>query len=355
MNKKFLAILLVFTMMFSVLVGCGKADNKGEEQTSAAGKNGEVDLKGQELSIYVSFHEDMGKRLANMFEEKTGVKVTYIRIPTGEAVTRMKAEAASPNASVWIGGTADAHENLKHEGILEAYNSSNEFDIPAEFKDPDGVWKGLYVETLSIGVNAERFEKEFKDKGIEIPKKLDDLLNPAFKGEIITPDPNTSGTGFTVAASILHDKGEEDGYKFLEELYGNVGQFTTSGFTPAEKTGTGEYLIALNFFADQLIVKNGGFPMESTVYENSGWNVVPVSKIKGGKNEEAAQAFIDFALTKEAADALVEIAHCVSVRDDAIAPEGGSPIGHLPIDRSFNAIEAAASKEEVVNRLSELK
>lgn len=338
--------IIVATLTFAMLVGC--SSGKKEEG------NGDS-LAGQELDIYVSFHEDMGKRLAAMFEEETGVKVNYIRIPTGEAVTRMKAEKESPNASVWIGGTADAHENLKNEKILEAYTSKNEGDIPEQFKDPDGVWKGLYVETLSIGVNTDRFDKEFKDKGVEMPKTLEDLTNPAFKGEIITPDPSTSGTGFTVAASILHDKGESEGYAFIKDLYANVGQFTSSGYTPGEKTGTGEYLIALNFFADQLIIKESGFPVESTVYENAGWNVVPISKIANGKNSSAADAFIDFCLTKQAADALVEIAHVVSVRSDANAPVGGKAIAELPIDQSFNAIEAAADKADVVKELDSLK
>lgn len=350
MSKRKLVFILSAMMLLSILSGCSKSPAE-----PTIGEDGEVDLRGSELSIYVSFHEDMGKRLASMFEEKTGVKVSYIRIPTGEAVTRMKAEAGSPNAAVWLGGTADAHENLKTEGILEAYSSPVDSQIPSEFMDPDGVWKGLYLETLSIGVNTDRFEKEFKDKGLEMPYTLEDLLNPAYKGEIITPDPSTSGTGFTIAASLLHNMGEDAGYEYIEKLYGNVGQFTTSGFTPAEKTGTGEYLIALNFLADQLIVKNGGFPIESTVYDDAGWTVVPVSKISGGRNDAAAKAFIDFALSKEAADALVEIAHCVSVRPDAIAPMGGKPIDELSIDKTFNAVEAADSKSAVVNKLNKFK
>src|SRR3712207_9581570 len=67
------------------------------------------------------------------------------------------------------------------------------------------------------------------------------------------------------------------------------------------------FLITVNFVSDQLIIKNSGFPMETEVYDKAGWTIVPVGKIANCKNSEAADAFIDFTLSKEAGDALVEI------------------------------------------------
>ena len=120
--------------------------------------------------------------------------------------------------------------------------------------------------------------------------------------------------------------GEEKGWEYLEQFNEQVGQYTSSGYTPAEKPGLGEYLICVNFLADQLIVKTSGYPMSSTVYEGAGWTMVPVSMVAGSEDNQAAQAFVDFCLTKDALDALVELANCVAVRDDCIAPEGGSKL-----------------------------
>ena len=55
-------------------------------------------------------HEDTAKALAEDFKKKTGADVSFIRLPTGEAVARLTAEKASPKADVWLGGTSDAHE-----------------------------------------------------------------------------------------------------------------------------------------------------------------------------------------------------------------------------------------------------
>jgi iron(III) transport system substrate-binding protein len=308
-----------------------------------------------ELSILGSYHEDMVKRLAEMFEAETGCKVSYLRMPTGEAVAKLTAEKDNPSVSVFLGGTVDGHENLKQQGILTAYTSPVESELPSEYVDPDGVWKAQYVETLSIGVNTERWEKEFASTGLEIPTTLEELLNPAFKGEIITPDPSTSGTGYCFVSSVLQYMGEEEGWKYLEAFNDQVGQYTSSGYTPAEKTGLGEYLISVNFLADQLIVKTSGYPMQSTVYEGAGWSMVPVSMVAGSEDNPAAQQFIDFCLTKEALDALVELANCVAVRDDAIAPEGGSKLSELNFNREFDPIAAAEVKAETLEKFSAIQ
>lgn len=367
-NMKKAAALVLTVAMAAGMTGCGggsESETKptpettnavnqetdgasGEESKEAGGEK--ADISGMELSILGSYHEDMVKRLAEMFEAETGCKVSYLRMPTGEAVAKLTAEKDNPSVSVYLGGTVDGHENLKQQGILTSYTSSTEAEIPSEYLDPEEVWKSQYIETLSIGVNTERWEEEFADSGLEIPTKLEDLLNPEFKGEIITPDPSTSGTGYTFVSSVLQYMGEEKGWEYLEKFNEQVGQYTSSGYTPAEKTGLGEYLITVNFLADQLIVKTSGYPIQSTVYEGAGWTMVPVSMVKGSEDNPAAQQFIDFCLTKEALDALVELANCVAVRDDAIAPEGGSKLSELNFNRDFDPIAAAEVKAETLEK-----
>ena len=67
------------------------------------------------------------------------------------------------------------------------------------------------MEVLSIGINKEKWNKEFAGKNIPYPNTLKDLLNPAFKGEIVMPNPNLSGTGYIFLASVIEAMGEEKG------------------------------------------------------------------------------------------------------------------------------------------------
>lgn len=53
--------------------------------------------------MYVSFHEDTAKQLADSFKKKTGADVSFIRLPTGEALARIQAEKDAPKADIWLG------------------------------------------------------------------------------------------------------------------------------------------------------------------------------------------------------------------------------------------------------------
>ena len=253
--------------MMLLAAGCGGGDKKAADPKAAPAAQ---DLKGKKLVMYVSFHEDTAKALAEGFKKATGAEVAFIRLPTGEAVARMTAEKDSPKADVWLGGTSDAHALMKSKGITEAYESKNAKAIPEAYRDKGNGWYGLYLETLSIGYNEARFKKEFEPKGVKPPVTLEDLLKPEFKGEIITPDPRKSGTGFTFLSSVLQQMGEQKGYEYLKKFKAQVAQFTPSGFTPAQKAGAGEYLITVNFLADQNLISLKGQKLVSTVYPNAG-------------------------------------------------------------------------------------
>ncbi|MBE6907788.1 MAG: ABC transporter substrate-binding protein [Ruminococcaceae bacterium] len=352
--KKAVSLLLTFTL----LIGCGCSsasssttwNNVSTTPSSNADRNGVNALSGMHLNILGSYHEDMVRRLAEMFETESGCTVSYLRIPTGEGVAKLTAEKDNPTFNVYIGGTVDAHESLKYQGILAAYHSPVENELPVEYIDPDGVWKAQYIETLSIGVNTERWEKEYP--GEKIPTTLQDLLNPALRGEIITPDPSTSGTGYTFISSVLQLMGTEEGWKYIRAFNEQVGQYTISGYTAAEKAGLGEYLICVNFLADQLIVNISGYPLKSTVYEGAGWSICPVSVVSGSEKNIAAQKFIDFCISKRALDALVELANCVAVRNDCIAPQDGNRLSELNVNHNYSLIKAAADKADILKRFS---
>ena len=101
--------------------------------------------------------------------------------------------------------------------------------------------------------------------------------------------------------------GEEKGWEYLKALKPQVAQFTPSGFTPGQKAGAGEYLIAVNFISDQNLVSAKGQKLVSTIYDQAGWTVCPVGKIKNKANEDVAKAFIDFVYTRISPASLVRM------------------------------------------------
>lgn len=344
---KFKGILATTMIGLTVLAaGCGGGST---DKKADSGSSSEQQFKGKKLVMYVSFHEDTAKGLAELFKKKTGAEVSFIRLPTGEAVARLTAEKSAPKANVWLGGTSDAHAKMKTDGITEAYASKNDSLIPAQYRDKDNYWHGLYLETLAIGYNPERFKKEFEPKGIKPPASLEDLLNPAFKGEIITPDPRKSGTGFTFLSSVIQAQGEAKAWEYLKQFKGQVAQFTPSGFTPAQKCGAGEYLITVNFISDQSLVSRSN-KIVSTVYKDAGWSVVPVSKLKNKANDDVAKAFIDFCLTKEAGEIISKTTNAIACNPEVTAPAGMKALKDLPLFKNYDFEKAGEIKAQLCDK-----
>lgn len=67
-----------------LMAGCGGSSSGDAAKSANAAQN----FKGKKLVMYVSFHEDTAKELSDAFKKKTGADVSFIRLPTGEALAR---------------------------------------------------------------------------------------------------------------------------------------------------------------------------------------------------------------------------------------------------------------------------
>lgn len=304
------------------------------------------DLTGQKLVVYITFHEEEGRRLLDLFKEKTNCQYIYLRMPAGETAERVIDEATSPAADIVLGGPADVHQLLANKGLLEKYISPISSSIPIKYKDSEGYWTGLYIGPISIGINGVRWEKELAGKGINKPKSFNDLLDPVFKGEIIMPAPLSSGTGYTLLASLIQLWGEDKTILFLKQLDKNVAEYSKSGFTVAQRVAVGEYLIGINFLHDQLLMRKSGFNIVSRVPEGAGWEIGGISIVRNGPNTRAAQAFVDFMLSKEIGQFHTDLTERISTREDVRMPisVGLVSLSEMPINWGYDFSIAAENR-----------
>jgi len=303
------------------------------------------DLHGEQLVVYIAFHEEEGRRLLDLFKARTNADYIYLRIPMGELSERIVSESAAPQANIILGGTADAHQFLANQGLLMRYGPPPAEVIPEKFKSPDRYWTGIYLGAIAIGINENRWQREFKPLGIEKPSTFTDLLNPLFKGEIVLPDPRTSGTGYTLLASLIQLWGEDKAFNFFKQLDQNVGEYTKSGFTVAQKTALGEYLIGVNFIHDQLLMKKYGFNLTSIIPPGAGWEIGCVSLVKNNLGLRAAKAFMDFITDREAGQLHTNLTERLSTRPDVRSPLGAWSWEASPINMDYDLYLAAESKK----------
>lgn len=296
------------------------------------------------VTVYTTLFEPTARLLFDAFEQDTGIKVEWVRLSGGEAVARMDAERRNPQASMWFGGVGLNHMEAKNMGLTEPYISPNAENIPAQFRDPDHYWTGIYVGALSFISNKNRLA----ELGIDPPTSWQDLLRPELKGEIQIANPGTSGTAYNFIATLVQLWGEDAAFAYLKEFHKNVQQYTRSGNAPNPATGLGEVAVGIGYAHDQVTVVQEGYPVNITFpQEGTGYEVASISLIKGGKQMENAKKLYDWALTERAA-ILLASTNVVPFIDVPLM-EGAVPISAINVIDQDD-LWAAAEKERLVEK-----
>ena len=254
-----------------------------------------------ELVVYCTVQEEWCRPMVAAFEKKTGIKVLMTRKSAGEFYAQIKAEAANPRGDIWWGGTGDPHLQAAEEGLTEPYKSPmlaqlNDWAVrQAEQSHYRTV--GIYMGALGYSYNTG----ELKKRKLPEPKCWSDLLNSAFKDEVQVANPNSSGTSYTMLATLVQIMGEDKAFDYLKKLHKNVNQYTKSGAAPARAVATGESLIGITFQHDAVVQAINGAPIKIvSPCEGTGYEIGSMSIIKGAKNMENAKKWYDWALTPEA-------------------------------------------------------
>lgn len=248
------------------------------------------------VKYYTDNDESELDPFASAIVEGTGLKLEPLRMSSGEAWARVDAEAPNINADVHFGWPLSFALMAKEKGLLMKYKSPAWKDISDEYKDPDGYWYGWSYWFACIAVNT----KLLNEKGYDMPRSWKDLLDPKWKGEIVMPNPGTSGTAFLTVSTIMQLFGEEEGWKYLEALNKNVAQYTKSGSAPGQLAAQGEYIIGITW--DQAVEKrkNEGYPIEMVIPEEGTGYVLDIAVIyKNTENPESAKKFIDYIGTRD--------------------------------------------------------
>lgn len=301
----------------------------------------------QELKIYSIIHDEETQALTELFTKQTGIPVSYLRATTGELVNRVISEKDNPQADILLGGATAYHIQADAAGALESYTSPAAKNVPDYARSSNNTWTGFCILTLGIGVNEDRFAKKFP--GIEYPKTWEDLLNPAFEGEIVMTNPVASSTAYLFVQSQLQRLGWDKGWTYLTQLAPLVGQFPDSGSAPAKLIGTGEYSIGVSYIHALAKYKAEGFNIKPIAPPQSVGDVDCISILKNSKNLDAAKKFVDFMLSKEAQELMSSIDFTIPVNPDAKPANGSVSLNDIDLIK-YDTKLAAEQKTEVLNK-----
>lgn len=254
-----------------------------------------------EVNVICSAQAAWCSMIAVTFEKSQGVKVNMTMKGSGEAIAQILAEKANPKTDVWFGGTGDPHLQAAEQNLTLEYKSPTLpklYDWSQQQAKQSGYKTvGIYSGPLGFGYNTELLAK----KKLAIPKTWNDLLKPEYKGEIQSANPASSGTAYTMIATLVQLMGEDQAYEYLKKLHKNIGAYTRSGTAPIKAVARGETTVSISFVHDGPGEKAQGFPIETiTPADGTGAEIGSMSMVKGSRNLTAAKQFYEWALTPSA-------------------------------------------------------
>lgn len=252
-----------------------------------------------DITAYTSLEEDDVKVYLEAFAKaEPDIHVHVLRLSTGDLGARILAEKSNPQQDIIWGWAVTQMADPRILEMVEPYKPKGIDKVNTAFKDPQNRWFATTGYLAGFCVNTE----VLKQHNLPMPTSWQDLLDPVYKGQLVMPNPASSGTGYLQIASILQMKGEEEGWKFLKELDKNMAQYIKSGSKPCKMASAGEYAIGASFAFSGVKQILQGYPIKLVIpSEGAGYEIEVSALMKTSQNKGDAKKFLDWLLTLDAA------------------------------------------------------
>jgi iron(III) transport system substrate-binding protein len=300
-----------------------------------------------ELTVYTALEADLLDTYGKAFNEAhPDIKINWVRDSTGTITAKLLAEKENPRADVVWGLAGTSLLKMKNEGMLQSYSPVQVEKLDEKFRDnsENPAWVGMDAWVAAICFNTVEAEKHNLPK----PTSWKDLTKPEYKGHVIMPNPNSSGTGFLDVSSWLQTFGEEEGWKFMDGLHQNISRYTHSGSKPCKLAASGETAIGISFaYRGAKLIKKGA-PLELVIpSEGIGWEIEATAILNTTKKMEAAKKLVDWSITKTANE-LYNNGYAV-----VAYPDVAKPVEHFPAEVSEKMIKndfewAAKNRDKIL-------
>jgi iron(III) transport system substrate-binding protein len=291
---------------------------------------------------YTSLALPSAEKVAKLFETAyPGVKVEVHRTGSQRVLQRVMQElqANIKNADVIHTSDAGHFVLLKDKKLLAKHVPPGVERFPAGFKDRDGFYYGLRATVTVIAYNTKLVP------AAEAPRTWKDLLDPKWKGKMVTAHPGYSGVIATHVLALSHVYG----WDYFKQLAQNRLMLVQSAVDPAGVVASGERPIAVNggeytFYQ----TKKKGNPVE-IVYPADGVPLIvsPAAITAFAPHPNAARLFTDFTFSREVQQVMA----------DSEGLYTGHPEVKYPLDKpKLSDLKLlTADPEELEKRAEEIK
>jgi iron(III) transport system substrate-binding protein len=296
---------------------------------------------------YTSLALPSAEKVAKLFEAAyPGVKVEVHRTGSERILSRVMQELQANIKNADVVHTSDAGHFvlLKGKNLLMKYTPAGVDGFPAGFKDSDGYYYGLRATVSVIAYNTKAVS------AAEAPKGWKDLLDPKWKGKMVTAHPGYSGVIATHVLALVN----QYGWDYFKQLAQNRLMLVQSAVDPSGVVASGERAVAVDggeytFYQ----TRKKGNPLE-IVYPKEGVPLIvsPTAITSFAPHPNAAKLFTDFGFSREVQQVLADSEGLYTGHPEVKYPTDKPRLSDLKL-LSVDPAELEKRNEEIKKRFVE--
>ena len=298
------------------------------------------------ISFYSSMQLDIVEPIIAAFEEQhPDVSVDLLYSGSVELEQRIFAEieAGSLRADVIWAANPALFLNLKEAGWLAAHETEHAEAIPEGLRDPDNMWFAGRVHNMGVGYNTNLVAPD------DVPTNWAEFLEWGPQAALASP--LHSGTNFNMMGAFVQHDGI--GWEWFEQAREAGVQVVRGTGDVTRGLVAGEFAVIKGIDYIMAAQAADGAPV-SFAFTTDGVLSLPspIAIGAGSENPDAAGAFVDFILSAEGQQVLVDL-FFLPVRTDVAPPEGlPSPSEIIALDVDYEWL--AENGSELRERFSDL-
>lgn len=297
----------------------------------------------REVVLYSSNQSDLIDMVSQGFEKKSGIKVSAVRMGTGEAMKRVQAEKDNPLGDLFWSGDVAVLDAAKK--FFAPYRSPESKVLPPQYVEKDALWTATNVHIMIIMYNKKLVSEQEK------PQTWADLFHPKWKGKIVMANPEKSGSAYAKVYGIY----KLYGWDGLKKLIANTKVLDSASFI-WKGTAEGEYPIGLTIEYAAYRYIAGGSKDVGIIYPKDGAFAAPegAALFKNCKHPEEAKAFMDYLLSQEVEREIFEKHYRRPARPDVQAKVDLPKLSEIKLLKEFDPIESSQLQKEILKQWKDI-
>ncbi|MEY2778430.1 MAG: hypothetical protein RL008_526 [Actinomycetota bacterium] len=273
------------------------------------------------ITVYSGRNENFISPFFDEFTAQTGINIEARYGDSAELAALLLEEGKNSPADVFLSQDAGAIGAVAAQDLFKTLDSGDISVVSEQFRDPNSKWVGITGRSRIIAYNNKKYSES------DLPKTIDELLDPKWSGKIAIAPTNASFQSFITA--VVQLRGEEKTLEWLKGLNANNPQMFEKNSQMVEAIDQEVVDLGLtNHYYVAEVSQNLGREINvgiSFFNNQDAGNLLNVSALgilQTSKKQEQSLKLVNYLLSKSTQEKFVNETYEYSLLNGVAAPTG---------------------------------